>query len=219
MVIAMVGVRRTRLTPEERREQLTALGVAFLATRPLDELTIEVLSEQAGVSRGLVFHYFGSKQGLHRDVVTLARDGMLHATTPRRDLAPRERLHDTLTRIVMFVREHSGVFASLVRGSSSRDAEASRVVDEARDAQAARLLEVYGELGYRDTRMLRVALHSWVVFAQEVLLDLALGTGTPVEQIVAFLEQSVEGVVAAAQGPRHPNPAGEAPLDSEGQPL
>ena len=65
--------RRTRLTPDERRAQLVALGVAFLADNPLDELTIEDLSARAGVSRGLLFHYFGSKQGLHREVVRTAR--------------------------------------------------------------------------------------------------------------------------------------------------
>ena len=77
--------RRTRLTPDERRAQLVALGVAFLADNPLDELSIEDLSARAGVSRGLLFHYFGSKQGLHREVVRTARDSMLHATEPVAD--------------------------------------------------------------------------------------------------------------------------------------
>jgi AcrR family transcriptional regulator len=47
--------RRTRLSPEERRAQLVALGVNALADRPLQELTIEDLAAQAGVSRGLLF--------------------------------------------------------------------------------------------------------------------------------------------------------------------
>ena len=40
----MGNERRTRLSPEQRRAQLIALGVAFLADRPLDDLTIEELS-------------------------------------------------------------------------------------------------------------------------------------------------------------------------------
>ncbi|UUT36327.1 helix-turn-helix domain-containing protein [Microbacterium elymi] len=59
----MSADRRMRLTPDQRRSQLVALGVNFLADRPLDNLTMEVLSELAGVSRALVFHYFGSRQG------------------------------------------------------------------------------------------------------------------------------------------------------------
>jgi len=53
----MAEERRTRLTPDERRAQLVALGVAALAHSPLEDVTMELLSEQAGVSRALLFHY------------------------------------------------------------------------------------------------------------------------------------------------------------------
>lgn len=189
--------RRTRLTPGERRAQLVALGVAHLADHPLDSLTIEQLSAQAGVSRALLFHYFGSKQGLHRDVVRTARDSMLHATEPIRELPPRERLHDTLIRIVAFVRDHSGTFYSLVRGVASGDVEVRAVVEEARAEQAERIIAVYLELGSADVPLLRIGLRSWIAFAEDVLVASAIGTDLPSETIVRFLERSADGVVAA----------------------
>lgn len=193
----MENDRRTRLTPDERRAQLVALGVAFLADSPLDQLTIEDLSARAGVSRGLLFHYFGSKQGLHREVVRTARDAMLHATEPVDGLPPLDRLHDTLERIVAFVREHSGTFYSLVRGVASGDTEVRQVVEEARAEQAERVVAVFLELGAADTRMLRIALRSWIAFAEEALVESAIGTELPSEEIVGFLERSARGVVAA----------------------
>jgi AcrR family transcriptional regulator len=192
--------RRTRLTPDERRAQLVALGVAHLADHPLDALTIEELSAQAGVSRALLFHYFGSKQGLHREVVRTARDSMLHATEPIPELPPRERLHDTLTRIVGFVRDHSGTFYSLVRGVASGDQEVRVVIEEARAEQAERILAVFLELGAEDTPLLRIGLRSWIAFAEDVLVASAIGTDLPSEDIVAFLERSANGVVAAVPG-------------------
>jgi AcrR family transcriptional regulator len=192
--------RRTRLTPDERRAQLVALGVAHLADHPLDALTIEELSAQAGVSRALLFHYFGSKQGLHREVVRTARDSMLHATEPIPELPPRERLHDTLTRIVGFVRDHSGTFYSLVRGVASGDEEVRVVIEEARAEQAERILAVFLELGAEDTPLLRIGLRSWIAFAEDVLVASAIGTDLPSEDIVAFLERSANGVVAAVPG-------------------
>ncbi|WP_158865198.1 TetR/AcrR family transcriptional regulator [Leifsonia sp. AG29] len=189
--------RRTRLTPDERRAQLVALGVAFLADNPLDELTIEGLSAQAGVSRGLLFHYFGTKQGLHREVVRTARDSMLRATEPVADLPPLDRLHDTLTRIVQFVREHSGTFFSLVRGVASGDSEVRAVVEEARRIQAERVTAVFLELGEPDGPMLRIALRSWIAFAEEALVESAIGTELPSPEIVGFLERSAGGVVEA----------------------
>jgi AcrR family transcriptional regulator len=193
--------RRTRLTPDERRAQLVALGVAFLADNPLDQLTIEELSVRAGVSRGLLFHYFGSKQGLHREVVRTARDSMLHATEPVAGLAPLDRLHDTLERIVAFVRDHSGTFYSLVRGVASGDTEVRQVVEEARAEQAERVVAVFLQLGAADTRMLRIALRSWIAFAEEALVESAIGTELPSEEIVGFLERSASGVVAALRPP------------------
>jgi len=193
----MSTARRTRLTPDERRAQLVALGVAFLAESPLDELTIDTLSERAGVSRALLFHYFGSKQGLHREVVRTARDSMLHATEPIPELPPLDRLHDTLVRIVRFVREHGGTFYSLVRGVASGDSEVRAVVEEAREEQAGRVVAAFLELGVPDTPLLRIALRSWVAFAEEALVESALGTDLSADEIVAFLERSARAVVAA----------------------
>ncbi|WP_025158504.1 TetR/AcrR family transcriptional regulator [Leifsonia aquatica] len=189
--------RRTRLTPDERRAQLVALGVALLAERPLDDLTIDTLSEKAGVSRGLLFHYFGSKQGLHREVVRTARDSMLHATEPLAELPPLDRLRDTLARIVRFVREHHGTFYSLVRGVASGDSEVRAVVEEAREEQAGRVVAAFLELGVTDTPMLRIALRSWVAFAEEALVETALVPELSADDIVGFLERSARGVVAA----------------------
>jgi AcrR family transcriptional regulator len=197
----MESDRRTRLTPDERRAQLVALGVAFLADKPLDQLSIEELSAQAGVSRGLLFHYFGSKQGLHREVVRTARDSMLYATEPVDDLPPLERLHDTLVRIVGFVRDHSGTFYSLVRGVASGDTEVRAVVEEARVEQAERVVAVFLELGVADTPLLRIALRSWVAFAEEALVEGAIGGGLPADEFVGFLERSARAVVEAVQAP------------------
>jgi len=193
--------RRTRLTPDERRAQLVALGVASLAEHPLESLTIEYLSAQAGVSRALLFHYFGSKNGLRREVVRTARDSMLHATEPLPDLAPLDRLHDTLSRIVRFVREHSGTFYSLVRGVASGDSEVREVVEQARALQAERVVAVFLELGAPDTELLRIALRSWVAFAEEALVESAIGTEMPAEHIVSFLERSVRAVASSVEAP------------------
>ncbi len=203
----MSSDRRTRLTPDQRRAQLVASGVAFLAEKPLDDLTMEVLSERVGVSRGLVFHYFGSRQGLHREVVITAAAALLEASVPREDLDPRERLDDTLSRIVAFVREHRGTFFSLVRGVASGDPEVRSEVDRARDVTAGWVTDGFLELGSADSPLLRVALRSWVNFAEEVLVELALGTEMPAAEIVAFLSRSAFGVLASVVG----EPAGPTP--------
>jgi AcrR family transcriptional regulator len=189
--------RRTRLTPDERRAQLVALGVAALAHSPLEDVTIELLGEQAGVSRALVFHYFGSKQGLHHAIVETARDSMLRATELRPELPPLDRLRDTLARVVGFVREHPATFYSLVRGAASGSLQVRELVDEARQAQAERAVSVFLELGEPDTRRLRIGLRAWVAMAEQELVDAGIGTDIPADEIVDLLLRTAQATVDA----------------------
>ncbi len=193
----MPDLRRVRLTPEERRAQLIATGVNFLAEHSLDELTMDVLAQRAGVSRPLLFHYFDTRQGMHLAVVTMARDSLLLASEPRDELEPRARIRDTLLRITEFVSQHQGTFHSLVRGIASGDPAVRRVVDESRDRNAERLLDAFTELGTPDTPALRIALRSWVSFTEETLISLVIDRDEDPQVVVRFLEATLDGVVSA----------------------
>ena len=73
---------RSRLSPDERRAQLLDLGVRLLAARSIDELSIDLLAEEAGISRGLLYHYFGNKHAFHEAVVRRACDDLIAQTAP-----------------------------------------------------------------------------------------------------------------------------------------
>src|SRR6476619_3542879 len=94
---------RTRLHPETRRSQLLDLGVRLFATRSLDELSIDVLAEEAGISRGLLYHYFGNKHAFHEAVVRRAADDLIEQTAPPAQGAPLERLLASVTAYVDYV--------------------------------------------------------------------------------------------------------------------
>src|SRR5262249_49547328 len=95
--------RRTRLAPAQRRAQLIALGVQLLATRTLDEVSVEDLAQQAGISRGLLFHYFASKHEFHVEVVRAAAADLLARTEPDPQLAPMDALRAGLEAFVDYV--------------------------------------------------------------------------------------------------------------------
>lgn len=188
---------RTRMSPDERRQQLLSLGVAALADRPLEAVTVEDLATEAGVSPGLVHHYFGSRQGLHSAIVRTARDAMLHATEPREDLPPRARLRDTLDRFVEFVREHEATFYSLVRGTASGNENVRATVQHARDVLAGYLRDVFQEIGVAPGPLLDTALHSWISFAEQALIEAAGDPAIPPAELTVFLERSAIGVAEA----------------------
>lgn len=187
---------RTRLSPDERRAQLIAAGVAALASESIEKLTIESLAAAAGVSRGLVIHYFETKDGMHREVVRAACGSLLHATEPDESLAPLDRLHDTLTRLVRFVREHPLTFYSLVRGAASGDPEVREVIEETRAVQAGWLVRAFLDLGTPDTEVLRIAVRSWIAFAEQTLVDGAVHSELSSDEIVLFLDRTAKAVVS-----------------------
>src|SRR3954463_14784118 len=102
----MRETKRVRLSPEARRAQLIGLGVELLATRRLDELSVELIAKTAGISRGLLFHYFASKQEFHLEVARAAAADTPPRTEADPALPPVEALRVALTSFVDYVEEN-----------------------------------------------------------------------------------------------------------------
>ncbi|MDI2129811.1 TetR/AcrR family transcriptional regulator [Yinghuangia seranimata] len=191
----MAVSRRTRLTPDQRRAQLLLLGRELLGTRTLDELSIDELAERAGISRGLMFHYFKSKQGFHHAVVEAACEDFLACTRPDPALDPLARLHAVLGAFVDYVLDHRATYVSLVRGAASADETVRELVQRARQTQARRILTGCAELGIDDTPLLRTAVRAWVVFAEEAVVAWQEPDGDRA-QLAEFLERTLVGVLS-----------------------
>ena len=78
---------RTRLARDERREQLVDAAAAVFQGRDPAEVTFEEIADAAGVSRALVYNYFGDRNGVleavYRRNLRLLREriGAVVATT------------------------------------------------------------------------------------------------------------------------------------------
>jgi AcrR family transcriptional regulator len=62
------GTRRARLDPETRRTQLIDTAVGLLDAQGLGALGVDDVADAAGVSRSLVYAYFGDRDGLAAEV-------------------------------------------------------------------------------------------------------------------------------------------------------
>jgi len=129
--------KRVRLNPEARRAQLIELGVEMLATRTLDELSVEDIAQQAGISRGLLFHYFSSKQEFHLEVARAAAQELIRRTDPDESKPPLEALHGSLHAFIDYVEENPDNYKSLVRGAASGDDEMRAIFDATRATLAS----------------------------------------------------------------------------------
>src|SRR5580693_2928558 len=82
--ICSMRTPRRRLSPDDRRAELLALGAAVFGQRPYDEVRIDEIAERAGVSRALMYHYFPDKRAFFAAVVTDEADRLYEATNQLR---------------------------------------------------------------------------------------------------------------------------------------
>ena len=195
---------RVRLTPEQRREQLLDLGVRMLATRSVEELSIELLAEEAGVSRGLLYHYFRSKQEFHHAVVRRAADEVIRVTAPKPDGTPLERLAGSLEAYVDYVAANYEGYASLVRGAASGNPAMREVYEETRAALTDRIFVSAGdvglaEFGVTDSAAVRLMVRGWSAMTEEVVMSWVRDNrGVPKEELLVLLAAALPAVLSAS---------------------
>jgi AcrR family transcriptional regulator len=174
------GAQRVRMTPDSRREQLLDLGVRLLSTRSLDELSIEVFAEEAGISRGLLYHYFGNKQDFHRAVCRRAADDLIRVTAPVQEGEPLERLAKSLDAYVDYVQANFAGYTSLVRGAASGNEDLQEIYEEARAALTDRIFDevdpafdsgVLDVFTIEDTPAVRMMVRGWSAMTEEVVIS------------------------------------------------
>ncbi len=202
--------QRVRLNPDTRREQLLDLGVRLLSTRSLDELSIEILAEEAGISRGLLYHYFGNKQGFHQAVVRRAADELIELTAPTQHGTSLERLAQSLEAYVDYVAENYAGYRSLVRGAASGNQAIREIYEEARRALTDRIFDAAGneglaELGVTDTPAVRLMVGGWSAMTEDVVLAWVHDDrGVTKDDLLLGLAAALPGVLAGVQDTEHP---------------
>jgi AcrR family transcriptional regulator len=199
MLCMAATTKRVRLSPVARRAQLIALGVEMLARRTLDELSVEEIAAQAGISRGLLFHYFSSKQEFHVEVARAAAQQLLDRTAPDPALPPAEALRNALVAYIDYVEENPDNYKSLVRGAASGAPEMRHIFDDTRSQLGKRIIAVVGELGLALGPRAEIAVYGWVAFCEEVVIRWLDSREFDREHLVTLLGNALPAVALASQ--------------------
>jgi AcrR family transcriptional regulator len=164
----------TRLTGDERREHLLHVGVELLGRHGTDDISIDEIARAAGVSKGLLYHYFPTKDDfllavLDRSVAEmdqeLARDPALSAV---------EQFERNLDAFLSFVEAHAAGYLA-VASARGREPRVQRLIEKRRRRRTDELVALAAILqdAPREevrTPLLEAAIEGWLGFAETVIV-------------------------------------------------
>jgi AcrR family transcriptional regulator len=160
--------RRTRLEPDERRAQILRVAARSFREAGYDGVSLEAVAEAAGVTRGLLHHYFGSKRKLFLEVVT--REVQVPAGVP---IVPRDLSGDFRSVIagcvamwMRMIEDAGGLWSGIAGTGGIAGSDLDAVLDAARDELVERMLTEVPFPPDLDRELLRSALNCYAAFAQ-----------------------------------------------------
>lgn len=200
------------MSTDARRQQLLESGVALLRHRPHTEVSIEEIAAAAGVSKGLLYHYFPTKSDFIVAALERGQRELAERLAPDESLPPVKRLDASLDAFLDYVEEYPVAFASIFRGESE-DPVVTATVEAGRSEQLATLMEGIGDwdrapVSVERTPELETAVLGWLFFVEGAVLHWMERENLNRDRLRVLLRTALGGALLAAAAAR-----GEAPAD------
>ncbi|MCX2927756.1 TetR/AcrR family transcriptional regulator [Streptomyces sp. NEAU-W12] len=196
------GRTRRRLSTEERREQLLSVGARLFSESPYDDVWIEQVAEIAGVSRGLLYHYFPAKRDFFAAVVQRESDRMLRMTAAVPGTPVRAQLASGLDAYLEYAAAHTHGYRAFHRAEAAGDPTVRGVHRRALAAQEQQILTAlagdpeFGPVLGRGPDA-RLAVRGWLAFTAAVCLEWLRGCELSREQVRDLCARALLGVLAS----------------------
>jgi len=136
--------RWRRLEPDERREQIFTCALRLFGERPYTEVSTSDIAADAGVARGLINHYFGTKRELYLAVIQRT----VTMPSPSPELFPpgpiEERASIAVSWFLDMVAENGKMWLAATADGFGSDPEVEQILFDAERKSADRVLDAVG---------------------------------------------------------------------------
>jgi AcrR family transcriptional regulator len=162
----------TRLSSDQRREHLLHTGVALLGRHGTADVSIEEIAQAAGVSKGLLYHYFPTKDDFLLAVLARSQSEMDEMEVRDRELTPIGQFERNLDAFLRFVDDHALGYLAVVNARGRSDT-VRELIEQRRSRRVDELVALVALL--RDlpreqvrTPALVAAIEGWLGFSEAV---------------------------------------------------
>jgi len=174
------------------------MGLELFSGRPYDEVWIEEIAERAGVSRGLLYHYFPSKRDFFVELVRKAVNEAYMSSEPDPELPPLERLRASVDAWLDYFEQHEHGALTIHRAVAGSDPEVRAIIEEGQARQAERIMR--GIVGDTDAPpILYVAVRGWIQLVVSSAVDWLERRSVEREALRDLLVNALVGLVDAAR--------------------
>jgi AcrR family transcriptional regulator len=162
--------KRVRLEHDVRRRQILAAARRLFDDRPYSQISMHELAQEAGVARGLLHHYFGSKRDLYLAVVRdLVRVPSLPVPEGAAGAPVEEVWAASVDGWMALMEANRELYLGAVRaGVAGRDPELEAILEEARELLAGQVLAALGYEPEEITPELQALVRGYSGLAEEV---------------------------------------------------
>jgi AcrR family transcriptional regulator len=164
----------TRLSSDERREHLLHVGVELVGRHGTADISIEEIARAAGVSKGLLYHYFPTKTDFFVAVLARSQAEMDETAVRDPELTALEQFDRNLDGFLGFVDAHAEGYLAVVN-ARGREPRVQELVEERRRRRVDELVGLAAVLEGvpRDaarTPLLVAAIEGWIGFTEGVIV-------------------------------------------------
>ncbi|MET7641639.1 TetR/AcrR family transcriptional regulator [Streptomyces sp. NPDC005438] len=159
-----------RMPPGERRKQILDAARRVLDLKPIDEVSMESVAKEAGVSPGLLFHYFGSQRKFRDTLVRAAAEEVIGKVSPDPTASSAVALRTGIETFIREVAKHPSVYLAVVR-LSQRDRGEENLHRRMRKVLADWLLEGLQAADCPLTPAVRLTVQGWLAHMEEMVIS------------------------------------------------
>ncbi len=190
--------RWQRLDHDERRAQILACARRLFSERNYDAVSTSEIAREAGVARGLLHHYFGTKRELYLEVVrSLVRmpSNPVPLQAPGREL--EIVIEESVDRWLMMIERNRGTWLAAIGSRGlGRDPEVEEIMEQAREQAADRLIEALQTYeAAQAPPVLRALIRAYSGFAEAASVQWLERDRLSREQVKAMLVQGFLTIV------------------------
>ncbi len=190
---------RRRLAPDDRRQALINSALKLFNTRPYDEVSVDDIAADAGMSRPLVYHYYGGKAGVFITALRQTGDDVVAAICEAGLAHPDNWLAAGLAAFFDHVQANPIGLTALFRHGGQgalSGGEDREVLDEIRDRVLALILA--GLRPSTDSAVLQSVLRGWIAMVETMGREWLRRDEPTREELETLLPELLRAVLGVA---------------------